>query len=453
MRLEIENWAEVNLSENVIEIMREAVICYKVGAYRSAYLMSYLTFKQTIRQNVLNAKDKPDAISSDDWDNKVICALKNDDQWEDCINNMINITPDNPKNCLGKVFKFSNREKVKSKYDTWKYTRHSCAHWKTENINEATVVQFWNYMQDNLSEFYVNGGKQYLLNQLCDIYKYFVAEDVGQLDKLLKELNIIYNAETNVLFEEFFKAMNNDFKVNDLNYEFWQRIVNSGYDKIRDGLINLINNEKYNLFFEFYKFFPQIFEFICELNNKYLQQKIIPILEGDYYFEYEECFWPILINILNRNNKIVDINKLSKSYNRLKLIKQIDLKLKDYEIEKLKEYKLFNLFIENAGRDFFANDADSHYNYYRRNNKSDDFIIKCFEYIEWDINIVKNIEYAISTLENSISMRDSSMSIRNGEIRKDSYLQIVHNNESKIKDTIAKECEDISDYENISKYL
>ena len=85
-------------------------------------------------------------------------------------------------------------------------------------------------MQDNLSGVYVNGGKQYLLNQLCDTYKYFVAEDLGQLDKLLKELSIIYNTETNILFDEFFKAMNNDFKVNDLNSTFWERIVNSSYD-------------------------------------------------------------------------------------------------------------------------------------------------------------------------------------------------------------------------------
>ncbi len=413
--------------------------------------MSYLAFKQTIRENILNAKEKPDKISDVDWNDRVICVLKNDDEWEDCINNMISTAPDNTKNCLGKVFKFSNREKVKSKYDTWKYTRHSCAHWKTENINEATVVQFWNYMQDNLSEFYVNGGKQYLLNQLCDTYKYFVPEDAVQLDKLLKELSIIYNKETNILFDEFFKTMNNDFKVNDLNCKFWAKIINSSYDNIRDGLINLINNEKYDIFFKFYKFFPQIFEFIYRLNNKYVQQKISPILEGDYYFGYEECFWSILLRILDTNEKIIDINKLTKSYDRLKLVDQIDLK--DYEIERLRKHKLFNLFIQNAGKDFFSNNSDSHYSYYYISNKIDDSIIKCFDYIEWDIDMVKEIEYSIYTLEESINLRENFYSIENGRTRKQSYLTIVRSNESKIKDIITNEGKNISEFVNISKYL
>jgi len=93
-------------------IVKEVVSVIKLVRIGSAYVMSYLAFKQTIRENILNAKEKPDTISNDDWNNKVICVLKNDDHWEDCINNMINTTYDNTKNCLGKVFKFSNRERV-----------------------------------------------------------------------------------------------------------------------------------------------------------------------------------------------------------------------------------------------------------------------------------------------------------------------------------------------------
>lgn len=451
MRLEIENWAENNLREEVIEIMKEAVICYKVGAYRSAYLMSYIAFKQTIRENVLNAKSKPDEISQDEWEDKVIHVLENDDKWEDCINDMISTKPDSAKNCLGKVFKFTNREKVKCKYDTWKYTRHSCAHWKTENINEATVVQFWNYMQDNLPEFYVTGGKQYLINELCDIYKYFIPENAEQLDKLLKELSVIYGRDTHILFENFFKAVNNDFKINEINCKFWENIINSSYENIRDGLINLINKEKYTMFFKFYMFLPQIFEYIYSLNSKFVQQKISPILEGDCYFEYEKCFWSIILRILNTNEKMININKVTSSYDKLKLINKIDLKDKD--IESLRKYRVFNLFVENAGEDFFSNSSYSHSNYYFEKNKNDEYIIKCFDYIEWDMDMVRAVERGIFSLEESICMREKDYSIENGRKRKASYSTIVHNSESKIKEAIAKEGKNISDFENISKYL
>ncbi|MCB2339951.1 hypothetical protein [Clostridium estertheticum] len=451
MRLEIENWAQINLSEDVVEIMNEAVICYKVGAYRSAYLMSYLSFKQTIREKILNAKDKPDKINEDDWKDKVIDVLNNDDTWEDCINNMISTAPDSPKNCLGKVFIFSNREKIKSKYDTWKYTRHSCAHWKTENINEATVVQFWNFMQDNLSEFYVNGGKKYLFNKLCDTYKYFVPEDAEQLDKLLKELSIIYGKGTTILFEELFKEMNNDFKVNDINYKFWERILNSNYDNVRDGLINLINKYNYDIFFKFYKFFPQVFKYIYSLNSKYMQQKICPMLERDYYFEYEECFWSIILRILDTDANIIDINKLTSSYEKLKLIDRIDLE--DCDIEKLRKYRVFNLFIQNAGKDFFSNDSYSHSDYYFKNNKSDAYVLECFDYIEWNMDMIKSIESGIYSLEESICMREKDYSKENGRKRKASYLKLVHEHESKIKDVLIKEGKNLADFENISKYL
>lgn len=43
MKLLIEQWDENNLDGVSCELMKEAVICYKVGAYRSAYFMPYST--------------------------------------------------------------------------------------------------------------------------------------------------------------------------------------------------------------------------------------------------------------------------------------------------------------------------------------------------------------------------------------------------------------------------
>ena len=54
--------------------MEEAVTCYKVGAYRSAYLMSYLAFKTTIRERVLNAS-KPDGIEDRCWKEQILAHI------------------------------------------------------------------------------------------------------------------------------------------------------------------------------------------------------------------------------------------------------------------------------------------------------------------------------------------------------------------------------------------
>lgn len=60
MKIKIENWAENNLVDNAKILMKESVSCYKIGAYRSAYIMSYLAFKQTIRERIISASTYPE---------------------------------------------------------------------------------------------------------------------------------------------------------------------------------------------------------------------------------------------------------------------------------------------------------------------------------------------------------------------------------------------------------
>lgn len=41
----------------------------------------------------------------------------------------------------------------------------------------------------------------------------------------------------------------------------------------------------------------------------------------------------------------------------------------------------------------FKNDSNSHWEYYSYgNNKKDSYIIKCFDYIEWDIEMIEKIK-------------------------------------------------------------
>ena len=162
MKLLIEDWSQRNLTENAVDLMEEAVMCYKIGAYRSAYLMSYLAFKTTIRERVLNAP-KPDGIDDSCWRNQILVPLDNDNKWEEALNNIVIAAKDEGKG-VGAVFKYTNYERIRNRYEFWKNVRNSCAHAKDEHITSSTVEQFWNYMQDDLSEFYVLGGKQYLLD-------------------------------------------------------------------------------------------------------------------------------------------------------------------------------------------------------------------------------------------------------------------------------------------------
>lgn len=74
MKLQIETWSKENLPSNAGALMEEAVICYKVGAYHAAYILSYLAFKTTIRERILKAS-RPDGISEKCWDDQIINLL------------------------------------------------------------------------------------------------------------------------------------------------------------------------------------------------------------------------------------------------------------------------------------------------------------------------------------------------------------------------------------------
>ena len=113
MKIEIENWSEKNLTDNAKILMKESVSCYKIGSYRSAYIMSYLAFKQTIRERIITSPTYPECYANSiEWDISVVNLLKSDDKWEDTINDIIEA---NPRKETGKkyasIFKFSNRKR------------------------------------------------------------------------------------------------------------------------------------------------------------------------------------------------------------------------------------------------------------------------------------------------------------------------------------------------------
>src|SRR3712207_6479575 len=165
--------------------MEESILCYKIGAFRSAYLMFYLVFKQTIRERIMTAPAYPDCYNNDiEWDKNVLKLLRNDDKWEDTINEIV--TTKKAGNKFKDIFSYRNREKTLNRYEYCKNIRNSCAHAKDEHIDSATVEQFWNYIQDDMSEFFVLGGERYSLDELSRRHKYYACDTHKDISNLLR---------------------------------------------------------------------------------------------------------------------------------------------------------------------------------------------------------------------------------------------------------------------------
>ncbi|MCH3964527.1 MAG: hypothetical protein LKE46_09650 [Clostridium sp.] len=450
MKLLIEEWAENNLSDNTIEIMKEAVMCYKIRAYRSAFLMSYLAFKLTIRERVLVSITKPDSISESSWNNEVISVLRNDDKWEDCINNMLTTAPDNPKNCLGKVFVFTNREKVKSRYEAWKYTRHSCAHGKEEQISSATVEQFWNYMQDDLPEYYVLGGKKYLGDELYRSYRYFYSLKSSHLNKLLKDISSVYKNNVKQCFDELYEKDKSCISINESNVEFWDTVLVYNDANVTDGFIDFLYSHN-DYFLDWYTKHPKLFYMMVSKHDVFIQESLAPMLEKGYYID-QNTFWNLLCDILQLDAKLLNLYKITSDYNKFKMIETIDLA--PTKINILKQYGVFNSFLWNAGKDLFNNSGDAHWDYYAwGNGKDDTYIIKCFDYITWDVKLIEKIENNFKDLKDNIESRTNSDSKYNGHERIRTFKEIIESSKDKIKEVCKDNNINLENFPYINEFV
>ncbi|WZL81841.1 hypothetical protein QBE53_01705 [Vallitaleaceae bacterium 9-2] len=451
MKLLIEEWAENNLNDNAFEMMKEAVMCYKIGVYRAAYLMSYLAFKLTIRERLLSSNSKPDSISEASWNDEVISVLRNDDKWEDCINKMVNTAPDNNKTCLGKIFKFSNREKVKNNYETWKYIRHSCAHGKEENISSATVEQFWNYMQNDLSEYYLLGGEKYLADELYRTYKYFYSLKQMHLNNLLKDISSVYKGDAKKCFNTLYTKEKTCLTTKQNNVEFWHVVFSYPDENISDGFIDLLyEHDEY--FLDWYIKYPKLLYIMISRYKTFIQERLAQILEKGYYIEQYQ-FWNILCDILQIDNNLIDLYKITSDYNKLKMIETIN-SLEQSKINILEKYKVFNLLLYNAGKDLFNNDSTAQWEYYSwSSGKDDTYIIKCFDYIDWDMDLIEKMENSFDYLKENVKSRSNFDSRHNGNIRIETYEKIIKNSKDKIEETCKNSNIELERFQNINELL
>ena len=278
MKLQIEKWVEETrpFSSEVLELFNEAVTDYKIGSYRSAFIMSYLSFKLTIRERIIscNYGHELDDFDQASWEKDILIPLKNDDKWENKVNDIV-IASCSPKDSRSKfgILNFNNGETSKTEYTYWKNTRNTCVHGKSGTINSSTVEAFWNYLMDNLCRFYVLGGEDYLLTNLVDIYTYYKYPNISSRDQLagiLSDISTVYQDDVCRFFEEFFKRITIDRTgIADEYQSFWTQIIRSPFENIRDGFIKSLA-VRGDIFYKLYPFFSELLGRLVDNDSKFI---------------------------------------------------------------------------------------------------------------------------------------------------------------------------------------
>ena len=71
---------------------------------------------------------------------------------------------------------------------------------------------------------------------------------------------------------------------------------------------------------------------------------------------------------------------------------------------------------------------------------------KCFEYVEWDIDVVEKINLSYRELEESDNMRGNPDSKNNASIRRNSYDRIIAKYNNEIVQIIEDNNKDLNEY-------
>ncbi|WP_234483382.1 hypothetical protein [Bacillus sp. S56] len=340
MKLEIEKFiSEIEFPKSAMSFIEEGILCYKVGAYRSSYIMSYLFFLYVVKSRVLESSHTPNGITENEWRAKK-GQISNEDTWENKVFDLIN-----EGETHSRYFKISKSRIAQMEY--WRALRNDCVHSKDNLIAAAHVESFWLFIQSILPKLVINGSRDFLLKELEEYFDNVYFNNPDKVQEIVR--SIPHLAENNNL-HELFVEIHNNFKEN-RNYRiavnptgkahaFWKAINSSDSLLINDAFVKFLthNNEIFDMFI---MLFPERF-LQCYAENRSIISHFINNELPDWLFLDIPNAVSLLCTCIKNN--FLDSNKLKE------LIANVNCDLKNLnreEIILLKNYGFFENIKEN----------------------------------------------------------------------------------------------------------
>ena len=175
MKNQLKSWAEKTLPQDVNQLISDAILSYEQDTYAKAFDLSYKALITTIAQRLL-ASPRPSAVSEQCWQEDIREPLQDKNHWEYVVSYLIQSTKDRGKDTAG-VFDFDECKETIREYQYWKAVRDRCRLDDTAMTRDL-LEKFWQYLMDEMEEFYVGGGIPCLYEQLVYAYQHF--DTVGE---------------------------------------------------------------------------------------------------------------------------------------------------------------------------------------------------------------------------------------------------------------------------------
>lgn len=296
MNIQFETWVESQgFPKDSKALFDESIKCYRVSAYRGAYLLSYVGFLVVIKERILSS-ERPNSITEGQWEKDVLKDLRNDDKWEEHTYNLLN-----KRNNQSKSKYFLVNAHLLSDIDYFKRRRNDCAHAKDTIIDYSHVEVLWSFLQSHLSKFVVNGGKEGLLSKIKKHYNPEYTRPNSDPSHLINEIPMVVEKSS---IPDFLSEINNEyigieeaFTKQDKYYVFWSKVAYHQNVDLHEGLIAYIGADK-EKFALFTHFFPDQLEYFSEEspNIRYLWKDALfsKLLAYSYYY------WELPVTLLRK---------------------------------------------------------------------------------------------------------------------------------------------------------
>ena len=185
MTKELANWIEnMKLNPEIARYFDESIKCYKVGAYKSAYLMAYIGMQSILRDRITNSDFKPTNIPANKW-NEINSKLADENEWDamvsDCV---VRKNPD-------KIFLLTE-DNIKQ-YEALRSIRNICAHGKRGKVGVIQVEFLWDFIMSYIHLFSVNGGIDSVKQMIYQHYDRTITPPGTDVEYIVKNILIAFH--------------------------------------------------------------------------------------------------------------------------------------------------------------------------------------------------------------------------------------------------------------------
>lgn len=385
MKLEFESYLESqSFSEETLTLINEGIKCYKIGAYRASFLMSYYFLLKVLKERLEQSKHtKPDSLDQSTW-HGLLQKINDDTVWDQTV-----FETTQWKLSDGRSKIYLNNNDLREDMVYWRRKRNDCAHSKDNIISYPHVEAFWLFIQSNLNKFIVNGGREALLNKYemhfdpiltkpGEDYEYLIEPiplvvNKRDIPELLKEIDETLEEKSDYLY------IDDDESV---YYSFWKDISCSSNEDINKGFIEFITSSQ-DVFVKFITVYPEKL-LICAYKKQLIRE-----FWKERFFSREvkrsAGYWDLAIILLENN--IIDENEVNSFVRRLALGGNYS-RLTNNQIDILRGYEYFK-YIKSY---LFEGDLFTQpYNGYNNANKNTDLIMFYLKNEQLDEVVVRSI--------------------------------------------------------------